>query len=989
VTNIDTNISSTTKTNEAGLYMFTSLKPGNYRLTVENPGFHQLVKTGIVLHVQDSLSENFNLQVGSVNESITVTADALNVNTLDASVSTVVDRQFVQNMPLNGRSFQSLILLSPGVVAVPGAFVGGQGEFSVNGQRTEANYYTVDGVSANVGQYNIWQVGATPAETALGTTQSMVSVDALQEFRISTSTYSAEYGRMPGAQISMQTRSGTNAWHGSLFEYLRNDVLDANNWFNNAAALPKTAERQNDFGGTIGGPIQIPGIYNGKDKTFFFFSYEGLRLTVPQPAFTNVVPDIALRQNAPAALRPLLNAFPVPNGPNQGDGTALFTSSYSTPSSLDAYGIRVDHSFGDKLRLFGRYADTPSNSLSRNPGSNFASLTNQTGDVKSLTIGATSLLWSRLANEFRFNYTKNSSSALYSQDNFAGATPLTFAQVMPGISVPKYTYFATYFFIGGQALKTFLGTSATPSDQWNITDSMTRTFGSHTLKFGVDYRRQSGLEGAIQLDNYFEYFSVDSILANAADYAGAYTASSTPASGYFTNFAAFVQDEWKATNRLHFSLGLRWDVNPAPTSNLQLHALTQVTNLATANAAPAGTPLYQTDYRGFAPRFGVVYQLHQSPGHDTVIRGGFGVFYDVGSNNALLGAGMGYGASTALFGAAFPLTPAQQALPAPTFGPPYDSFSAPDPHLKLPYTLEWNAAIEQQLGNNQKLTVSYVAAAGRRLLQSYFTSVSGNPNFNPDYAYLMLVANTGSSNYNSLQVQFQRRLSRGLQALASYTWSHAIDDLSYNGNWSNGVGTYSGLRRGNADFDVRHQFSAALTYDVPGRYANPFAGALLKHWSIDLRETARSALPVDISYGYGALPTGQMVSAYPDFVKGVPIYLSDPTAPGGRVINANAFAAPAGPTGNAPRNFVRGFPAVQTDLAIRREFPIHERLKLQFRGEFFNLFNQPNFSQIDTSVTDPLFGRSQSTLNNSLGGLNSLYQMGGPRSVQLSLRLNF
>jgi len=230
----------------------------------------------------------------------------------------------------------------------------------------------------------------------------LVSLDALQEFRINTSTYSAEYGRTPGGQISFQTRPGTNVWHGSLFDYFRNDALDANNWFNTFQnpPLPKTAERQNDFGGTLGGPVRIPGLYNGKDRTFFFFSYEGLRLIVPQPAVTTQVPDNALRQAVPTALQPLINAFPIANGADLGNGLALFTAAYSSPSHLNAYSIRVDHSFGEKLKLFGRYADTPSFAESRS--SNLAEPQDATSDIKVVTIGATSVFSPRLVNEFRF-----------------------------------------------------------------------------------------------------------------------------------------------------------------------------------------------------------------------------------------------------------------------------------------------------------------------------------------------------------------------------------------------------------------------------------------------------------------------------------------------------------------------------------------------------------------------------------------------------------
>ncbi len=228
----DTNVKATTQTNGDGLYYFASLHPANYRVIVSKDGFKQVIQADVILHVQDALTLNFALQLGSVSESITVTADHSNINTTDASVGTVVDRNFVENIPLNGRSFQSLILLTPGVTAVLGASTNVSGEFSVNGQRTETNYYMVDGVSANSGMTNINYMGGTPGETTLGTTQSLVSIDALQEFRINTSTYSAEYGRTPGAQISFQTRSGTNTWHGSLFDYFRNGALDSNNWFN-------------------------------------------------------------------------------------------------------------------------------------------------------------------------------------------------------------------------------------------------------------------------------------------------------------------------------------------------------------------------------------------------------------------------------------------------------------------------------------------------------------------------------------------------------------------------------------------------------------------------------------------------------------------------------------------------------------------------------------------------------------------------------------
>jgi hypothetical protein len=986
LTNVNTGITVTVPSNKDGLYVFPNIHPGQYRMVVDKVGFRQVVLTDITLNVQDVLSRNFKLELGVIGESVTVSATAETLNTTSATVSTVVDSQFVEKMPLNGRSFQSLILLTPGITAVPNAGVGNQGEFSVNGQRTEANYYTVDGVSANTGSSGNWMVGGTPQETALGTTQSLVSVDDLQEFRISTSTYSAEYGRNPGAQISLTTRSGANIWHSSAYDYLRNDALDANNWFNDNAGLPKTAERQNDFGGTLGGPVLIPEIYNGKDKTFFFFSYEGLRLTNPQPALTVDVPDMSLRQTAPSAIQPLLNQFPLPNGTDLGNGVALFTGTYSAPSNINAYSIRIDHTFGNKLSLFGRYADTPSYTQGRGP--NFVGVNNSNSNIKSLTLGAAIFFSPRLANELRFNYTKNNSSSLAYEDDFGGATPLTVAEAFPGITPPKYFGFDAYFAFLQAQPGLYIG--AVPSNQWNITDSLSSTYGAHMLKYGIDYRRQGATESSCELCNDFYYLSVNDVMKNAASFADVFSAENTSPKAFFTNFSAFVEDEWEATNRLHLSLGLRWDLNPPPTSNHPLYALDQITDLATTNVAPKGTPLYHTDYRGFAPRIGVAYQLRQKPGHETVMRAGVGLFYDTGNANSLFGGFQGLSTGNNYSSAAFPFTPAQQVVPPPTFEPPYGAFAAPDPYLRLPYTLQWNVAVQQQLGTSQTLTLTYVGSGGRKLLRSSEVYVSGNPNFTPG-APVSIVTNASSSGYNALQMQFQRILSHGLEVLASYTWSHSIDNLSFNGNWSSGTGTYEVLDRGNSDFDVRHNFSAALTYDVPGSYANPLIGAVLKHWGVDLRQTARTALPVDVNYGSATLPNGQSVNTRPDIVPGVPFYVSDPTAPGGRVINYYAFTAPAGLLGDAPRNFLRDFTAWQTDLAIRREFHIFERLKLEFRAESFNLFNHPNFGQVDSYIPDgpTLFGRSRATLNNSLGGLNSLYQMGGPRSLQLGLRLKF
>ena len=241
------------------------------------------------------------MPLGSATEQVTVEATGHEINTTDASVSTVVDRNFVETMPLNGRSFQSLILLAPGALTASpqdGTNSGITGEYSVNGQRADGNNFTIDGISANnapnfINAAGAGSAGSLPTSSAIGTTQALISVDALQEFRISTSTSSAEFGRQPGAQVAFQSRSGTNTWHGTAFDDVRNDAFDANNWFNddNTPPLTKPAERQNDFGGVLGGPLSLPHVYSGKDRLFFFFSYEGLRLSQPQDATVLYVPS--------------------------------------------------------------------------------------------------------------------------------------------------------------------------------------------------------------------------------------------------------------------------------------------------------------------------------------------------------------------------------------------------------------------------------------------------------------------------------------------------------------------------------------------------------------------------------------------------------------------------------------------------------------------------------------------------------------------------
>lgn len=1004
VENESTAIHYTTKTNDAGIYTLTILPPGHYRVQVSRLGFKTIIKPGIVLNVQGALALNFTLPVGATSESITVESGALSINTSDGSVSTVIDRDFVENIPLNGRSFQDLLTLSPGVYQVANSSsygTGYSGDIVVNGQRTEANYYTVDGVSANTGVMpnpfggGAGVSGSVPGLTALGSTQSLTSVDSLQEFRSTTSTYSAEYGRTPGGQFAFSTRSGTDEFHGTLFDFFRNDKLDANNWFNDYFGYPKGKERQNDFGGTLGGPIDVPGVYRGQNRSFFFVSYEGLRLTSPQTATPVEVPSQNLRQSSPAALRPLLNAFPVANGGSQDltNGFAYYIESVSYPSSLDNTSIRIDQKIGDKLSLFGRYANSPSNTTSYNLAIRHTSSL----PTRTLTFGSTYALSPLQSNELRFNLTQSDSRLSDQSTSLGGAVPLDLNEVPgPGSgSFPRKNsqLFVNFTFAAFTSFK--LSPLPAKQHQLNLIDTHNWLLGKHGLKAGVDWRRiQTTLPAWDPLEE-ISFSSQSQVLSNTPSYGAVQTWGTLHDTPVYLNFSSFLEDEWKVSPHLSLSLGIRWDLNPAPTNagGPSPYTVDQITNLRTAKLAPQGTPLWKTDWLGFAPRFGAAYQVWPSSRRSTVLRTGFGVFYDPGNTIGSLGfEGIGFVSSAQVPAPSYPLTSAQLNVPPPSAAVPYGGGNSStsvigfDPNLKLPYSLQYTLAVEQELTRCDTVTLGYVGSVARRLLTTFYAYPGkiGNANFGKNTA-LDLIQGRASSGFNSLQAKYQRSLSRGLQALMSYTFAHSIDDASSNFN------IYY-LLWASSDFDVRHSFQAALTYDTPAMKSLGRAASIFKDWGIDLRYQARTALPVDVIGVQQLNPsTGEYIQYQPNLVAGQPLYVYGRAVPGGRAINYHAFQeAASGVQGNLPRNYARAFGSNQLDATIRRNIYLDDQLHLQFRAEAFNIPNHPMFGPVYNylSYGPSLFGRARNTMN-SEGNLNSLYQMGGPRSLQLSLKLIF
>jgi hypothetical protein len=1020
-----------TTTNGEGTYVVPLLPPGTYTVKAEREGFTTAEIRDVVLNVNDQVTLNIPLKIGSLSSQ---SVDVLPTPPLldqSPAVGTTVDHEFVENLPLNGRSFQSLITLSPGVVLTKTSITE-QGQFSVNGQRANANYLTVDGVSANIGIIaagNIGQssTGALPGFSVSGGSSNLVSVDAVQEFKILTSTFAPEFGRTPGAQVTIASRSGANSFSGTVFEYLRNDVLDATDWFVNAnPILRKAALRQNNFGGVLGGPLLLPGFgdgtrpmwYDGRNRTFFFFSYEGLRLRQPFFAATDV-PSRAARQAASPGVRPILNAYPIPTGPDRVNGLADFVSSYSDPSTLDATSLRVDHVIGSKWSLFGRINYSPSDTRQR--GSNASPLNNVNVvriNTMTLTSGATYIASPAVTADFRMNYSRNRGFSAFEIDSLGGASPPADGILFPA---PHTSQNGLLFFITALGGRNTILTIGKASDhlqrQHNLVGSVSILSGGHHFKFGADYRRMTPLW---RVRNYGQTVQFSGVLgATGAATPGtavsgiaqiAVAAAAEDNTAIFENMSTYVQDTWKITRRLTLTYGLRWEINPAPSSDKGLISGTGLDNPATFALAPAGTPLYETTYGNFGPRIGVAYHLREQSESATVIRGGWGIFYDLGSGyigNAF--NSFPYSRTRATSLTPYPLSPAAATPPPFSIDQPFTStIFVADPHLQLPRTYQWNLTVDQSLGSNQVVSAAYVAARGRELLR-----LERYANPNPKFVFVDVSRNTATSDYNSLQLQYRRRLSRGLQALVSYTWAESLDNVSSDSAFLTPNDKLDPqIDRGPSDFDIRHQFSAAFTYNIPAPGFGEFGRELLKDWAFDTIFAGRSAAPVNVTYlrniGFGNF------SFRPDLVSGIPLYIEDPNAPGGRRFNNQIVVIPGNPRpqvgpfrppvenrqGDLPRNFLRGFPVYQLDFAVRRDFHLKDRLSLQFRTEVFNIFNHPNFADPNGTLLtgnnrNAGFGFSQSMFGKSLGsggvsgGFNPLYQIGGPRSIQFALKLMF
>jgi len=986
----NTNIKTTTETNSDGLYYLPSLHPGNYRVVVSKDGFKQIIQADVVLHVQDVLTLNFGLQIGSVSETMTVATGAPLVNTESASVSTVIDRNFVESLPLNGRSFNTLLQLTPGVVIAGSASDSrSPGQFSIAGQRADANNFTVDGVSANFGvspysDTGSSGVGGAQAFSVLGGTSSLVSVDALQEFRIETSSFAPEFGRNPGGQVMLTTRSGTNQFHGGVFDYFRNTAMDANDWFASSAGLPRAPEHHNDFGGFLGGPIW-------HDRSFFFFSYEGAQLDLPQTGVIQV-PSAYARSQASPSVAPFLAAYPKPNGQPTSPTAdiAPFTGSFSNRGTLNVASLRLDHTINHAYSIFARYNYAPSHLLERS--GSLSELDTVKANTQTFTVGVNMMLSNTLANAVRANYSQQSAQLTSVLDPFGGAVPPASSLLDGSLStndtlVLFFPFNSAHFDIGPLARNR--------TKQLNFVDDLSLLMGRHSLKFGADYRAIFLNTDPARHNLSYETSTVQALVSTGQVNLGAGTNQS--AQMLTQAFSFYAQDTWQLGRRLTLTYGLRWEVDPAPSArgSTELAAWRNVNTLADIVLAPPGTSLWSTTYGNIAPRFGLAYDLTGKG--DLVLRASAGVFYDTGAGSAgSLATWFPNNFFQSYIGVPLPPADISGYLPTVTLQPPYGFAEGFTPDLKLPRSYQWNFALEKSFAGKQALSLTYLGQAGRKLLRQE-ALFQPNPNFSGEF---LVTLNEAESNYHALQVQYRRPLSSRLQALASYSFSHSLDNSSNDviAGLSNTV-ISAATDYGNSDFDVRHSFSGALTYEIPPAAKEHILSLVTRDWSIDAAIVTRTGFPFNGILFSTSPDPGGFATSRPDIVLGQPTWLygnqciavDGPPCAGGKALNPAAFSIP--PTvrqGTEGRNDIAGFGLTEVDTSLSRVFPIRERLKLAFRADAFNLFNHPNFGNPPGNIEfGTAFLQSREMLNGTLGGLNPLFQQGGPRSLQLSLKLSF
>ncbi len=970
VTNQDTGFRRSAESDFGGAYAVSPLESGVYKITVRKEGFRTLVRFGMSLAEAQEAAADFVLPVGSMLETITVEGTPSPLDREDAARETGFEHDEITRLPLNGGGLLQLLDAAPGTNITP-ATRGEAGQFTAAGQRPNTNYFTLDGVSANngvtAGGIPAQSTGGTlPPVSAFGSLDSLISPEVVDEFSIRTSSTGAEMGRLPGAQIAITSQSGANQWHGSLAYEWRNEVLAANDWFANQASLSRGAARLNEISQTLGGPVRA-------NRTFVFVSFQHLELTQPY-VWNQPVPSLAARQTAGSWAQPVLGIYPAPNEGALTAGIGDWAGRSEQPAALTAGSARADQAIGSRVSFFGRYSNAPSENQ-------FGAFQVNRIDLgfQSLTLGLTAHPGARTVVTVRAN---ESQSSAYSLWNGGGGATGPGCQLQPltttFLHVTEDCDYLVRFTIGGIGQLVSGEEGARRERQFQTTGSLAVHLARHDLQVGADYRSLL----AVRRDAAPALGVIADDVADLASQQNLWVAQSAAVeeSAGVTELSLWIQDTWRASPRFTLTAGLRWEFSPAPVPDAAANFLDYSTGAVmpfsqiSSLCCPAVTSLWPTSYRDFAPRLGFAWRL--TGDGKTVLRAGGGLYYD---------SSMSIAADSINGG---PLSLASYTGATGLF--PSELTYAFLPDLRLPAAAQWNVSLERALGTHDTASVGYVGSAGYDLIRREVGGAGSSAT-----SWIALTTNNGHSAYHALEAQYRRRFTGGLNGLASYTWSHAIDNDSSDAFllWE---GFAAPSDRGASDFDLRHSFTATLSYTVPQREHQRGWRWMAGGWSVSAILRARSGFPVTVleSEEYTGI---SLTNAFrPLLLLGQPLWLSDPNVPGGRSLNPAAFLVmPSGQQGDLGRNSIDGFGMMQLDGAVSRDFRIRERVALQFRVDAFNALNHPNFADPVRYLDNPLFGQSSSMLNMMLGtgspgsGLSPLLGSGGPRMLQLGLRLHF
>lgn len=1007
VTRLETGEVRTATTNSEGEYAITSLPAGEYEVKVQSTGFGSYSKK-IELLVNQERRFNVDLRPSGPAIDYEVLGEPVPLKNDSASLGAVIENRQITGLPLDGRNFYELSLLVPGAVPPAQGSAGsvrGDFAFSVNGAREDANNFLLDGV------YNV--------DPKLNTFGVRPSVDAIREFEMLTSTYDASFGRNPGAQVNVILNSGSNAFHGSAFEFHRNAALDARNFFA-PASEPKPKYIRNQFGGALGGPIK-------HDRTFFFADYEGTRsregitritnvptaeervgnfshsvFGVPTNPFTGmpfdngVIPDFFQNPvgRAIAALYPL---------PNRNVPFQNFVSSPVLRDDNDSFDVRVDHRLTDRADLTFRYSFGDRDLFEPFTGPTFSVVPGFGDTVKRRSqngMGALTLvLTPRLVNESRVAFSRVASSVTQE------ASVLNSEVGLPTISPRERDL--------GLSFITITGFSPLGDEGNNPQDSVTNVYqflnnssyvhGNHLFKFGADLRfsqqnafRDVESRGRLQFSPFFQLTGNalgDMLLGFPLLTSVAHVDNPQKIRTESYNF--FINDSYRVTPRLTLNAGLRYEYNSPP---VDADDRATIYDVVTRNLVPVGTngvprSGFDADKNNFAPRVGVAWSFNEK----TVLRGGYGVYYD---QSPLSPAEALYFNSPFFDNNIFfslPGLPLTLNDPFPSFFPfPLpDSALAIQRDLRTGYMQHWNFNIERQVFSGSVLEVAYVGSKGTKLLTArdinqpqpgiVSPGIPVVPRPDPRFDDIDLLESRANSNYNALQVRYQQRLTRGFSALASYTWAKSIDDAS---NFFTSAGdpnfpqnSYNvAAERGLSNFDVRHRFSLSYSYALPFKKpGDGLVASLVNGWETFGIVTLQSGRPFTVALlpeidnsGTGRSILGFGANDRPNVIGNGE--LSNPTTD--QWFNTAAFAFPfPGTFGNAGRNILEGPGFQNVNMSILKNTRFNERVNLQFRAEAFNLFNHPNFNLPDNFLGSPTFGRITSARD--------------PRHIQFGLKLLF